>query len=166
MNQNPFKQLDSVYQASLNNAYRAATVRQGANRMLPEGKYQCIISAFSLKPSKAFPDELNLALGFEVLDGDQRGITTYKFYSITPERMEILKEDLMKLKIDLQDNIVNLGEESTANAILDQIVDITVKHKKRQNGDGFYQNLYITRSYGKEGFTEVDDETPFDTPFD
>jgi hypothetical protein len=162
---NPFRNMDSAYQASLNNAYKAAQVRQGSNSMLPEGKYQCAISIFSLKPNANYPDELSLMLGFEVISGDQKGVTAYKFYSINPENLDTLKTDMTKLGIDLTQDITILGEAQTADAILDQIVDITVKHKKRKDKEGFYQNIYINRSIGKasDQFQEVDDdELPFE----
>lgn len=166
--QNPFNQFDNAYMASLNNAYREAQSlrRTGTMPMLPEGKYQCIVSAFSLKPSKNYPDELNLMLGFEVISGDQKGITAYKFYAINPESVERLKTDMQILNIDLEDDISVLGEFKTADAILDQIVDITVKHKRKENGT-FFQNIYLNRSMGKasvNGFQPVedDDELPFE----
>ena len=165
---NPFRNMDAGYQASLNNAYRAATVRGGNGMaMLPEGKYQCIITAFSLKPNTKYPDELNLSLGFEVLTGDQKGVLVHKFYSIVPERLDTLKTDMVMLGVDLSDDITKLGELETADHLLDQIVNISVRHKKRPDGNGFFQNIFINRCLGKaglpgEGFQEVDDdELPF-----
>ena len=167
MSQNPFSSFDNAYMASLNNAYRDAETGYKP-RSLPEGKYQTVISAFALKPSTKFPDELNLALGFEVLSGDQKGVTAYKYYSITPEHISRLKNDMLVLGIDLEDDVSKLGELTTADKILDQIVDITIKHTQKKDGKGFYQNVYVNRSLGKisEGFQEVpegeDDECPFD----
>ena len=168
MSQNPFKSFDDAYLASLNNAYRAAEVKTPSATIIPEGKYQCVISAFALKPSRNYPDELNLSLGFEVLDGPQKGKTVFKYYMIIPEGLDILKTDMSCLGINLEDDITRLGELSTAEAILDQVVDITIKHKKKQKGEGVYQNIYINRCLGKiavgdNSFQEVDDdELPFD----
>ncbi len=167
MSQNPFDSLDAAYRASLKNAYRDAETGYKP-RSLPEGKFQAVISAFVLKPSSKYPDELNLTLGFEVINGDQKGVTAYKFYSLTPEHIGRLKPDMETLGIDLEEDVTKLGERTTADKILDQIVDITVKHTKKKEGKGFYQNIYINRSVGKlsEGFQEVpegeDDECPFD----
>lgn len=170
MSQNPFNGLDAAYMASLNNAYRAADGSSGFSHTLPDGKYQCAICAFSLKPSKKFPDELNLSLGFEVLNGDQKGVTVYKYYSIVPERLDMLKRDMVTLGVDLEDDISKLGELPTADKILDQVVDITVKQTPRRDGQkGWYQNIYLNRSLGKLSAvmgevleTVDDDETPFD----
>lgn len=163
---NPFNQLDPAYQASLNNAYKAAQVLGGSgNASLPEGKYQCIIGSFSLKPNKNYPDELTLMLGFEVITGDQKGAVAYKFYAINPENLDRLKTDMNTLNVDLSDDITVLGEMKTADQILDQIVDITVKHKRKPDGRGFYQNVYLNRSHGKaDQFQPVDndDDNPFD----
>lgn len=161
--QNPFSQLGRDYQASLNNAYRDAQNLSTGMRSLPEGKYQCIICAFSLRPSKQYPDELSLSLGFQVISGDQKNVIVYKYYAINPENLDRLKTDMETLKIDLHDDITNLGEADTAEAIIDQIVDITVKHKAKTDGKGFFQNIYINRAYGKNSFTEIeDDDNPFD----
>lgn len=164
--QNPFDAFDATYMASLNNAYKAAQVYQGGPTILPEGKYQCIVSAFSLKPSKVYQDELTLSLGFEVIQGELKGRTVYKFYDINPEYLDTLKTDMNTLGIDLTEDIRKLGDMSTANHILDQIVDIQVKHKKKQKGEGVYQNIFLNRSMGKAngGFQEVedDDELPFE----
>ena len=168
MSTNPFDSFDSAYMASLNNAYRAAEAKGGGSFLPPEGKYQTIVSAFSLKPSKIFNDELTLNLGFEVLDGEHKGKTVYKYYSIIPEGLDLLKTDMTRLNIDLEDDIRKLGEMKTAEQIIDQVVDITIKHKKKKNGEGVYQNVYIDRSLGKvqppfENFKEVDDDQlPFD----
>lgn len=165
MSQNPFDAFDAAYKASLNNAYRDAKLIDQQGYMLPEGKYQCIISAFSLKPSTKFPDELNLSLGFEIIQGDQKGMTAYKYYQIVPENLDRLKTDMNTLGINLEDDITKLGELQTADKILDQIVDISIKHKRRDDGKGFYQNVYLNRSHGKAGdsFQETDDdENPFE----
>ena len=165
-NNNPFKQNDDAYQASLNNAYKAAqSYNNNGIRMLPEGKYQCIIDAFSLKPSKLYSDELNLILGFSVITGEHKGETVFKYYAITPENLDRLKTDMITLNIDLSEDITILGEMKTAEAILDQIVDINIKHRRKKNGEGFYQNVYIVRSLGKADDTFMETE-PGETPFD
>lgn len=165
MSQNPFKQLDSAYQASLRNAYKSAGVRQPGRAMLPEGRYQCIVSAFSLKENRNYPDELSLILGFEVLHGDQKGVTVYKFYNINPESLDILKTDLTIMNVDIEEDITLLGEMKTADKIIDQIVDITVKHKRKKDEQGYYQNIFLNRCLGKSSdyLQEVeDDELPFE----
>ena len=166
MSQNPFDAFDASYKASLNNAYRDAEVKSRRFTMLPEGKYQCIISSYEIKPSEMYADELTLKIGFEVISGDQKGIVAYKFYQIIPERMDTLKTDMTMLGIDLTGDISILGTAQTANKIVDLIVDITVRHKKKTDGKGFYQNIFINRCLGKaenNEFTEVDDdELPFE----
>jgi hypothetical protein len=167
MSANPFSNFDSAYIASLNNSYRDAQVRTNSYSVLPDGKYQTIIDYVALKPSKYYEDELQFIMGFQVLTGDCKGARVSKYTSVVPERIENLKNDLSVLGIDLHDNIVNLGEPETINAILDQIVDITVKQKPKDNGKGFYFNIYINRSHGKAGdnfeTVEDDDDNPFDT---
>lgn len=164
MNQNPFDSYDEAYKASLNNAYRNAEVKRYNNYMIPEGKYQCVIISFALKPSKQFIDELNLNLGFEILEGPCKGANLYKFYPITPEQIERLKTDMKTLDIDLGDDVTKLGDYTIAQQILDKVVDVTVKHHKKTKGDGFYQNVYINRCVGKMDMTPVenDDDCPFE----
>lgn len=165
MSQNPFNQLDAAYQASLRNAYKEAEVRRPGMVVLPEGNYQCMITSFSLKENPNYADELSLMLGFEVLTGDQKGVTVYKYYNINPESLDILKTDLTTLNVDIDHDITLLGEMKTADKILDQIVDVRIKHKQKRDGSGHYQNIYITRCLGKNAnqFTEVqDDKLPFE----
>ena len=165
MSVNPFSNFDATYIASLNNSYRDAQVRSSGRTQLPEGKYQCMIDYVALKPSQYYADEMQLILGFEVISGDQKGVRVNKYINIIPERMDQLKTDLSILGVDLGDDIVNLGEQETIEAILDQIVDITVKHKARENGKGFFMNIFLNRSHGKAAATmqEVeDDDNPFD----
>jgi hypothetical protein len=135
-------------------------------RLLDEGKYQTIISAYSLKPSKKFEDELNLMLGFEIISGQNKGIIVYKFYAINPERIDTLKGDMQILGIDLEETGIRaLGDPATADKILDLICDIQIKHKKRTDGNGVFQNVYLSKCLGKaeDNFMETDDdECPFD----
>lgn len=163
MAMNPFNNYGQDYIASLNNSYRDAKVTSRGGTTLPEGSYQAFIHYVSLSPSKLYADELQLAIGMEVIAGDQKGARCTKFYAIVPERIGILKSDLNTLNIDIGDDITLLGEQETIDQILDQIVDITVKHKIH-NGKN-YQNIYINRSAGKaDNFVEADDDdNPFDT---
>lgn len=165
MSNNPFNALDPAYLASLNNAYRAAEVKSKGITILPEGKYQAMISAYLLKPSKIYQDEMNLQLGFDILSGEHKGKTVYKYYSIIPEGLDMLKTDMVMLGIDLQDDITKLGDELIGQSILQTVVDITIRHKKAKNSERIYQNVYINRVAGNasEAFMEVDDdESPFD----
>lgn len=165
MAMNPFDNFDAAYIAALNNSYRDAKIRPSGRAMLPEGKYQTIIDSVSLKPSQYYADELQFAIGFEVLTGDQRGVKVSKYISVVPERIETLKNDLIILGVDLADDITNLGKPEVVQSMLDQIVDITVKHRRKDNGQGFYMNIYLNRSHGKSdnNFVESDDD---DNPFD
>ena len=165
MSNNPFNSFGPDYLASLNNSYRDAKVRArgGGSATLPEGKYQAYINYVSLMPSKLYADELQLAIGFDILAGDQKGQHVAKYIAIIPERMEQLKNDLSVLNIDIGDDVSKLGEEETINQMIDQIVDITIRHKKKDKG-GFFQNVYIDRSLGKsDNFVEQDDDD--DNPF-
>lgn len=169
MSQNLFDSYGQDYLSELNKAYQEAEVNTRAS-LLPEGKYQAHISYVSLNHSKIYPDEIQLGMVFTVLNGDQKGLRASKYTPVTIENLGRLKSDLTVLGIDLGDDISQLGNMEILDAILDQIVDITVRHKKRNDGKGVYQNIYINRSMGKNGenagingFTEVadDDELPF-----
>ena len=168
MSQNLFDSYGRDYLSELNRAYRDAEVNTRTG-LLPEGKYQAHISYVSLNHSKIYPDEIQLGIVFTVLNGDQKGVRVSKYTPVTLENLSRLKSDLTVLGIDLGDDVSKLGNMEILDAILDQIVDITVKHKKRNDGKGVYQNIYINRSMGKndgsagmDGFTEVDDdESPF-----
>ena len=160
MSQNPFNQYGPDYMSSLNNSYRDAEIRQrGSIVDIPDGKYQANISLFTLKPSTKFEDELVLTLGFEIMDGPNKGNTAYKNYAIVPEYIATLKNDLNTLGVDLRGDIKTLGEPNTARGIIDTIVDITIKHKRANNGRN-YMNVFINRVVGKseENFKEVEDE--------
>lgn len=162
---NPFNQYGPDYISSLNNSYRDAELRKNKSvHLMPEGKYQALISQFALRSSKTYQDELYLSLGFEVIDGPEKGHTAYKNYPIVPEYIGKLKNDLAILGIDLRGDIRTLGEPDTANMIIDLIVDITIKH--RQNNDRTFQNVYLDRLVGKaeDQFVEVrdDEELPWE----
>lgn len=165
MSINPFDSFDATYIASLNNAYRDAKTRSNGTSMLPEGKFQCIIDYVALKPSRTYADEIQLILGLTVVSGDQKGVHINKYLSIIPERMGFLKQDMYTLGVDLGEDVSILGEQEVMTEILDQIVDITVKHKARDNGKGFYMNIFIDRSHGKNNTMQEieDDDNPFDT---
>lgn len=162
MGNNPFSSYDMDYISSLNNAYRDASVRGGTNAV-PEGKYQAALSYIALLPSKYFENELQLCLGFTILEGDQKGASLSKYISIIPESMERLKTDMTVLGLDLENNIVKLGEQDVLEGLLDTVVDLTVRHKQKKDGKGWYTNIYLNRASGKyEGDLEVqDDDNPF-----
>jgi len=164
MSINPFDQFGPDYISSLNNSYRDAKIKTRSSGIVPEGKYQTIVTYIALKPSRVYQNELQLAMSFEILDGEYRGTSVMKYTPIIPENMERLKTDLYILGIDLEDDVTKLGDQSTIEMILDQIVDITVKHKAREKSDGVYQNIFINRSHGKPSgdFEETeDDDNPF-----
>lgn len=158
--QNPLEACDMDYLAALDNAYADAEVRtegSGAG-LLPEGKYQMFVSNVSLGENK-FNDAMQLAIGLEVLDGDMKGRRATKFLPLTAERMEYLKNDLLVLGIDLSDGIVKLGEQKTMLSMLDKVVDVTIKHKQRDNGKGVFQNIFINRCVGSVSDVAIDPAT-------
>lgn len=164
MSNNPFYKHGQGYLAGINNAYKSAEATQ-RNTLIPEGKYQCYTSYMSLDESKLVAGELNLSLRLTVIEGDKSGLSVTKFYPITEERISMLKEDMMTLGVDLSNGVEMLGEaDFVEREVLDKVVDITVKHKKRTKGEGVYVNVYINRCHGKVAgtFDEVDDD---DDPF-
>ena len=162
--QNPFDSYGQDYLSSLNNAYKAsdATPRGG---LLPEGKYQGYVSSVAFVPNKFYNDELQFNLKLTVLDGPKAGFSITKFYTLTPERIDMLKGDMLTLGVNLDNGVEQLGEQEVLEGLLDTVVDFTIKHKKRTKGDGVYQNIYINRAAGKvSGFVpmpEDDDDDPF-----
>ena len=164
MAQNPFYKHGQGYLAGINNAYKSAEVSQ-RNTLIPEGKYQCYTSSMSLDESKYVAGELNLTLHLTVLEGDMAGRIMAKYYPINEERMDMLKGDMMTLGVNLDDGVEKLGEaDFVEREILDKIVDVTVKHKKRTKSEGVYMNIYLNRCAGKVPgtFEAVDDD---DNPF-
>lgn len=146
--QNPLEACGMDYLASLDNAYADAEVRtEGTGGLLPEGKHQMFVSNVSLGENK-FLNCMQLSIGLEVLDGELRGRRVTKFLPLTVERMEYLKNDLLTLGVDLSDGIVKLGEQETMMSMLDKVVDVTIKHKQKENGKGVFQNIFINRCVG------------------
>lgn len=162
---NIFDQYGMDYTASCNNALRAATIRPDRNVTLPEGKYQCRVFKPVLSPSKKYADELQMRLGFMVIDGGFKGVMANKYYAIIPDQMEILKNDLHVLGVDIGDEIRLLGEDSTLEKIDGLIVDITVKHRQRKESEGHFVNIYINRLITQDESEEAeedDDDNPFE----
>lgn len=154
------------YTSSCNNSLRDA--EDTRNKELPEGQYQARTCGIWLKPSKKYEDELQLRIGFQVLEGEYKGNYCSRYYAIIPEQMPMLKNDLMTLGIDLQDDIRKLGDEETLKAMDGLIVDINVKHKKAQRSSkvDHFVNVYINRLVGKyeEPMEEAEDDD--DNPFE
>ena len=145
---NPLEDCGMDYLASLDNAYADAEIREGGGGgLLPEGKYQMFVCNVSLGENK-FIGVMQLAIGLEVLDGDMKGRKVTKYLPLSVERIEYLKNDLYTLGVDLSGGIVKLGEEATLQSIIDKVVDVTIKHKKKDNGNGTFMNIYINRCLG------------------
>lgn len=157
---NPFDNYGQDYLASLNNAYKASDAGPRGSSLLPEGKYQGYVSSVAFVPNKFFNDELQFNLKLCVLDGDKKGFSVTKFYAITPEKIDILKADMLTMGVNLDNGVELLGEQDTLEGLLDLVVDFTIKHKQKTKGDGVYQNVYINRCAGKisESFMPVDDD--------
>lgn len=162
--QNPFDNYGQDYLSSLNNAYRASDAAPRTS-LLPEGKYQGYVSSVGLTPNKYYNDELQFNLKLTVLDGPKASFSVTKYYTLTPERIDILKGDMLTLGVNLDNGVEQLGEQEVLEGLLDTVVDFTIKHKKRAKGDGVYQNIFINRSAGKtDGFIpapEDDEDDPF-----
>lgn len=166
MAQNPFDKYGQDYLASLNNAYKASEATAKGPSFLPEGKHQCYISSLAFVPNKYFPTELQFNLKLTVIEGEHSGFSTTKFYQLAPERMDMLKGDMLTLGIDLNNGVERLGDQEVIDSLLDLVVDITIKHKAKSDGKGFYQNIYIDRCLGKmpDQFMPADaddDDNPF-----
>ena len=159
--QNPLEACGSDYLASLDNAYADAEIRTGGGGLLPEGKYQMFVSNVSLGEN-SYLGAMQLAIGLEVLEGDLRGFKATKFLPLTVERMEYLKNDLAVLGVDLSDGIVKLGEKEVLESLVDKVVDVTIKHKRKENGKGTFQNIFINRLVGSvENVPISKEETPW-----
>lgn len=165
MSNNPFNNYGMDYISSLNNAYRDAQVRN-SNFTLPDGKYQAALTYIALLPSKLYENELQLCLGFTVIDGEYKGHKLSKYQSIIPENMDRLKTDMTVLGLDLEGDITKLGEQDVLESLLDTIVDLTIKSKAKTKGNGFYTNVYLNRKAGMlsgENMIEADEDD--DNPF-
>lgn len=160
--QNPLEAMDMDYLASLDNAYAEAEVREGGSGgLLPEGKHQMYVCGVSLGENK-FIGAMQLAINLEVLDGEHRGRRATKYLPLTTERMEYLKNDLAVLGVDLSAGIVKLGEQETLQSMIDKVVDVTVKHKRKENGKGVFQNIFINRCVGDVSNVAINDvSTPW-----
>lgn len=153
---NPLEDCGMDYLASLDNAYADAEIREGGGGgLLPEGKYQMFVCNVSLGENK-FIGVMQLAIGLEVLDGDMKGRKATKYLPLSVERMEYLKNDLLTLGVDLSDGIVKLGEQKTMLSMLDKVVDVTIKHKQKENGKGIFQNIFINRCVGDVSNVPID----------
>lgn len=166
MSQNPFDKCGLDYLASLNNAYKASDAQGKGPGLLPEGKYQGYVSSLAFVPNKFYQDELQFNLKLTIIEGEKSGFSITKYYQLTPERIDMLKGDMLTFGVDLNKGVELLGSDEIVNHLLDQIVDFSIKHKAKSDGKGVYQNIYIDRCLGKQPdqfmpADEDDDDNPF-----
>ena len=146
-----FDSFGEEYVASMNNSIRDAEVKATNGYVMPpDGKYQMRIQSIQVKESNSEAGYPNFIVQLVVLDGDHRGKSVYKRYSLEPNpmRLEMLKSDLFLLGVDLR-SIYDLENEELMSGILDMGVDVVMKTNVSKTNGKSYTNIYFNRCFGK-----------------
>lgn len=153
-----FESFGEDYMDSMNNAISSASVLVNKYEPLPDGKYQMGVYGVEVKASNYVDGYPNFIMELRVVNGEYAGKRAYKRFSLEPSKdaMDRLKTDLHLLGVELH-SIADLENESIMTALLDQVLDVTVKNRKAKNGK-MYPNYYLNRVVGMLG----DEERPVD----
>lgn len=157
-----FDSFDPDYLASMDNAIRSAEVKSRFTQ-LPDGKYQMYVQAVEVKESRYADSYPCFYMQLTVTDGEFTGRSVYKRYPLEPikERLDILKTDLAMMGVDLR-RMADLADEEKMSALLDQVLEVTIKSKPSNNGK-IYPNYYLNRVVGS--ISEGHEVDPAETPW-
>ena len=158
-----FDSFGEDYVASMNNSIREAEVKPTNGYVMPpDGKYQMRVQSIQVKESNSDAGYPNFIVQLVVIEGDHRGMSVYKRYSLEPDsaRINILKSDLFLLGIDFK-SIYDLENEKIMSSILDKIVDVQIKSKFSQATGKTYANVYLNRVVGHANTSPSNDFDPF-----
>lgn len=132
---------------------------------LPAGNYQGLINEVKIVENKKYADDVMqkgmedahqhaLIIELVVLSGEYKDAKISKYLPISFKSMDGLVRDLGTLGRPFE-TFEKLDMEVLSGDFLDTVVDFAVKVNKAKSGKE-YHNVFINKSHGKRGFTEVD----------
>ena len=147
-----FDSFGKDYVSAMNDSIREAEVKATNGYVMPpDGKYQARVQSIQVKESNntksGYP---NFIMQLVILEGDHRGKSVYKRYSLEPDprRLEMLKSDLFLLGVPLS-SIYDLENADLMSGVLDMGVDIVIKTNVSKENGKSYSNIYLNRCFGK-----------------